>query len=252
MCGRIAPRLHCRVRLTDVLHLLILAALVVALPLWDRVETRRLRTSTDPRARVQSYRMTIAWQLAMTAMLVATVPLGELFTPPAERLLPRMQSLLLALWLGVALTAGLVAPVLLARRGPPEREKMTRPLRAIAFFLPRTREERAWFAAVSVTVGICEEIIFRGFLIRYLDALPIGIGIPVAVVIAALVFGINHGYQGPVGMLTTGVLALVFTALFFLTGSLLVPIVFHGLLDLRILALLPRDDPSFFETPPPS
>ncbi len=47
--------------ITSILHLLILFALVVVLPLYDRRETRRLKTSTDPRARVQSYPKTIVY-----------------------------------------------------------------------------------------------------------------------------------------------------------------------------------------------
>jgi hypothetical protein len=49
------------VTLTSVLHLLILVALVVVLPLYDRRETRRLKTSADPRARVQSYREIVVY-----------------------------------------------------------------------------------------------------------------------------------------------------------------------------------------------
>jgi membrane protease YdiL (CAAX protease family) len=52
------------------------------------------------------------------------------------------------------------------------------------------------------------------------------------------VFGIDHGYQGWSGVLLTGVLALIFTALFVLSGSLWLPMAVHALLDLRILVLL--------------
>jgi uncharacterized protein len=233
--------------LVEILHLLILVALVVVLPIWDRTETRRLKTSTDPRVRVQSYQKVVAYLWAMTLVLLATVPLEQLFTaPPLPTDLSRWRGSGLALGIAVGGAFGLLLPVILVRRSAEQRSKVLAPMRAIAFFLPRTGEERAWFAAVSVTAGICEEIIFRGFLIRYLDALPLGLGVWAAAVVAAVIFGIDHGYQGWVGMITTGILALVFTALFFITGTLWIPIVVHALLDLRILALIPPNSPDVF------
>jgi len=237
-------------------HLLLVAFLVVVFPLWDRRETRRLKTSADPDVRLRSYQKTIGWQLAATALLLATVPARRLFTAPAT---PRS----LGIGLGVehvipiviGLLVGAMVPVLIARfsrRG--EAPAVPSPLTAIAFFLPRGGRERAWFAAMCVTVGICEEIVFRGFLVRFFAEAPVGIGIAAGVAVSAVIFGIDHGYQGVKGIVTTGVLALVFTALFFVSGSLWLPIVAHALLDLRVLTMVPREgipwpsDPSERET----
>jgi len=237
--------------LVEILHLLILAVLVVVLPLWDRKETRRLKTSADPRARIQSYQKILAYLWAMTLVLLATVPFRELFTaPPLPGKLGSWSGSSLGLGLMVGALGGLLVPIVLSLRSPEARSRQLAPLRAIAFFLPRTGEERAWFAAVSVTAGICEEIIFRGFLIRYLDALPLGLGVLAASGAAAVLFGINHGYQGWRGIIATAVLALAFTALFFITGTLLIPIVVHALIDLRILVLLPPNSPDVFGPPP--
>jgi uncharacterized protein len=236
--------------LVEILHLLILVALVVALPLYDRVETRRLKTSTDPRVRVRSYQKIVAYLWAMTIVLVATVPFRQLVTAPqiSAALSERAAGFSIPILIGLA--AGLLLPVILASRSPEGRSKQLGPLRAIAFFLPRTREERAWFAAVSVSAGICEEVIFRGFLIRYLDALPLGLGLWGAVIASAVIFGINHGYQGWKGIIVTSILALVFTAMFLLTGSLWIPIVVHALMDLRILVILPPNSPEVFGPTP--
>ncbi len=237
--------------LIQILHLLLLITLVVVLPLYDRRETRRLKTSADPRARVQSYRKIVVYLWAMTLVVLATVPFGELFTaPPLPGSLGRFGGSGLAIGIMVGALGGLLLPAVLATRSPQERSKLLAPMRPLAFFLPRTGEERAWFAAVSVTAGICEEIIFRGFLIRYLDALPLGLGLWGAVIASAVIFGINHGYQGWKGVIGTTLLALMLTALFFLTGSLLIPIVVHALLDLRILVILPPNSPEVFGPPP--
>ena len=223
------------------LHHALVIFLVAVFPLWDRRETHRLETSRDPRVRLHGYQKTVAWLWAATAMLLATVPLGQLFLPPAPGPFGVAPRPLAVLPIAIGLAGGSLAGVLLARRNEQGRERLARQLEPIAMLLPRTRQERYWFAAMSVSAGICEEIIYRGFLIRYVSALPIGLGLMASLVIAAIIFGIDHGYQGWKGVIGTSVLALVLTALFFLSGALWVPIVVHALLDLRLLALpLPR------------
>ena len=75
-------------------------------------------------------------------------------------------------------------------------------------------------------------------MIRYAEAVVPGLGWTGAILAAALVFGLDHGYQGWKGMLQTAFLALVFTLLFVLAGNLWVPMIAHALLDLRLLLIL--------------
>ncbi|HYH83483.1 MAG TPA: CPBP family intramembrane glutamic endopeptidase [Longimicrobium sp.] len=222
------------------LHLLLVAFLVVVFPVWDRRETRRLKTSADPDVRLRAYQKTIGWQLAATALLLVTVPPRLLFVPPATlRELGVTVTARAAMPIVIGLLIGAVLPVLLTRRKGAAAKPMPQ-LAALDFFLPRGRRERAWFAAMCVTVGVCEEIIFRGFLVRFLaEGPPLALGVAAGIAISALIFGIDHGYQGIVGILSTGVLALVMTALFFIGETLWLPIVLHALIDLRVLLLVP-------------
>jgi membrane protease YdiL (CAAX protease family) len=222
-------------RVRSIIQHLIVAFLVVALPVWDRYEVRRLKASTNPRRRIESYQLTIAWLWITTIVLLVSTPLLDLVTPlPTPGLaVPRSTVFLVLGSLGV----GALVPLVMARWKPEDAQKRLQALGDTLLILPRTTTERWWFAGVALSAGICEEIIFRGFLIRYFAALPIGLGLPGAVLLAALIFGIAHGYQGIVGVLVTGILALVMTALFYATGSLVVPIVVHALLDLRVLLM---------------
>jgi uncharacterized protein len=213
--------------------------LLAAVPVWDRVETRRLKRSTDPRARLQSYRRIVGMLWLLTALLLLVVPFQKLVRPPpvsgaAAKLVVRAD----ALWpVLLGLLAGMAIPLFVARMKPRTATRLTSPLQALSWFLPHTSQERRWFAAVCVSAGICEEIIYRGFLIRYLMALPFVGGVLASVVVAALMFALGHTYQGWVGALSVTILALVFTALFFVTHALWLPMVLHVLIDLRILVL---------------
>src|SRR5690606_23302091 len=222
-------------------HLLVLF-LVLIFPLWDRHETRVLKADASENRRIQSYQKTVGWVWAATALLLRTTPHAALFTPPEVSWLAGTPRLATLVALCVALRAARPLPVILARRSARARAEQQRYLAHIAFFLPVSRAERRWFAAVCVSAGICEELIFRGFLINYYAAVLPG-GWNGAILAAALVFGLDHGYQGWKGMLQTAVLALTFTLLFVLAGNLWVPMILHAQLDLRLLMILEPDVP---------
>jgi len=224
-------------------HHLFVLFLVLIFPLWDRHETRLLKADPSERRRIRSYQKTVGWLWAATVLLLLTTPHAALLTPPEVSWLAGRSRLMLLVGLCVGFGAGIVLPALIALRDSAARAGQRRHLSHIAFFLPVSRAERRWFAAVCVSAGICEELIFRGFLIRYLEAVVPGLGWSGAILAAALVFGIDHGYQGWKGMLQTGFLALVFTLLFVLAGNLWVPMIAHALLDLRLLLILEPDVP---------
>jgi membrane protease YdiL (CAAX protease family) len=101
--------------------------------------------------------------------------------------------------------------------------------------LPRSATERRLFAVVGVTAGVCEEWLYRGFLLAVVAALAPGLPTGWLVAVGALAFGLAHAYQGVGGVLLTGVLGGVFAALYLQTGSLLLPVLLHAAVDLRFL-----------------
>jgi membrane protease YdiL (CAAX protease family) len=106
--------------------------------------------------------------------------------------------------------------------------------------LPRTPGERRLFTVVGVTAGVCEEWLYRGFFLAVVAALAGGLPTGLLVVVAAVAFGLAHFYQGPVGILTTGLLGGVMAALYLQTGSLLLPVLLHAAIDLRFLLVPSR------------
>ncbi len=96
--------------------------------------------------------------------------------------------------------------------------------------LPTNWREFAHFGGfVSISAGVCEELVFRGFMITYLLAILSGQPYVevAAVLISSIVFGIAHAYQGWQGLIKVTLLSMLFGWLYVLTGSLLVVIVLH-------------------------
>jgi uncharacterized protein len=115
----------------------------------------------------------------------------------------------LVFW-GVVLLA-LVATNIILRENPMA-------LKAMKLMLPQTGAEMIGWVLLAVTAGICEEILFRGYLQRQFLALT---GKPgMAVALQAVVFGAAHSYQGWKGAITITVYGALFGALAVMRESL--------------------------------
>jgi membrane protease YdiL (CAAX protease family) len=86
-------------------------------------------------------------------------------------------------------------------------------------------------------VAVAEETIFRGYLILRFKTLTKSSG--AAVVIAAFIFSLGHGYEGCAGVVTVGVIGLVFGIIYLWRRSLVTTIVMHFLLDFIGIVVAP-------------
>lgn len=66
--------------------------------------------------------------------------------------------------------------------------------RSTQFLLPHGGKEIALWIVVSLTAGICEEAVYRGYLQRQFTALTKNV--PAGIILSAGLFGAAHSYQG--------------------------------------------------------
>jgi len=93
---------------------------------------------------------------------------------------------------------------------------------------PHTDAERYHFWFVAITAGICEEILYRGFLFSFLRAWS---GIIAAIVISSIVFGWAHIYEGYRHVPRTALVGLFLAVIVVLTKSLWPAILIHASID---------------------
>lgn len=96
--------------------------------------------------------------------------------------------------------------------------------------LPQSGPELFWFVALSVTAGICEEFLYRGFAMAALTRA----GLPwwSVLVLSSLLFGFAHLYQGRGGLAGTMLLGLLFGAARMVFGHLLPVVAWHISVDI--------------------
>ena len=95
--------------------------------------------------------------------------------------------------------------------------------------LPRTRGERGGFVALSITAGICEELLFRGFVLWYATMWTGPIG---GFLISSALFGLMHLYLGAPHVPRTTIIGIFFYVVAVSAGSLLPAMLCHALVDL--------------------
>lgn len=129
--------------------------------------------------------------------------------------------------------AGLIALYLLVKTSAALRARLRTlyELEIEKLLLPRTVDEtRAW-GAVSFTAGATEEFIFRGVLL-YTITLYADLPDATLAIVGGGLFGLAHAYQGPKGVVLTGLLGWVFSYLYLAMGILWPLIIIHTLIDL--------------------
>jgi len=95
--------------------------------------------------------------------------------------------------------------------------------------LPQGAAESAMWIALSVTAGICEEAIYRGYLQRQLIAFS---KIPaVGIVASAIVFGAGHAYKGGAGAARIVLFGILFGILAYWRKSVRPGMIAHALTD---------------------
>ena len=195
-----------------------------------------------PRVRASLYREAIALQWGLAAIVLIAwfafgrsafdLGLAPRFGAWAEPL-PRNLATAFPWWLIVPAATVAVALALLAagrsaRRSDESLAAVREQLREVERLMPTNAGEWRMFLALSLTAGLCEELLFRGYLQWYvgswLDAWT------AAVVVGAL-FGLGHLYQGPRGVLKTGIAGFVFATVTLLAGSIWPAAALHALLD---------------------
>lgn len=233
-----------------------LAAALLAAGLLVLFLVRAIRKDRREYARFRRYRSTVRrqamlrrWLVESLALFGGTAALVLLAVHPfVAPLLAETQALPPVAWLRDALTGGLGAGLLLGAvvGGTLLTVIGVRSARAeggvimvgdIASLLPRNRPELGWGAALSINAGLVEEALFR---LALPALLVIVTGEPLsAFVLAALVFGALHAYQGWLGVVATSVVGLLFTTLYVVSGSILLAMLVHVLFDLRTLVVIP-------------
>ena len=105
----------------------------------------------------------------------------------------------------------------------------------IALLIPQDTLGRILWVVVSLTAGICEEALFRGYLMTRLRILFKSDSWIIPLIVSSILFGVAHGYQGLNGMILLSIYGAILGGIYIYTKSLWPAIIVHSLQDLLAL-----------------
>jgi membrane protease YdiL (CAAX protease family) len=220
--------------MANLIGLAVYAALVAIEVLWSPGYMASIRTRVaagDPDARRAMYRFSIVFSWVAAAIAVAIIGIDQVIRLPIVELGDHAGFFVGG---GIGVLVGGAITYARSQRGQAT-------IGDIDVLVPRTTSERRWFAGVAVTAGIAEEIAYRALPIVVLGALLPSVSPWWFVAISSIVFGLAHLYQGIAGVIAVAVLGGAFGAIYVATGSLVIGMVLHVLVDLRMLLIRATD-----------
>jgi uncharacterized protein len=195
-------------------HTALMVLLIIGLSVAG---VKQLRSFGDEHLHlVANYSLTIAYEwilagLALWGIHMRKVPLRQLLGEPrpGARAWLIDAGVALTYWAGALLVLALLGNALVKISGshidPQKIGDVTQKL------APVTGLEMLLFLVLSISAGICEELVFRGYLQQQLARM--GRAVWFGVALSALVFGCAHGYEGIAGMLLITVYGAMFGVL---------------------------------------
>ena len=210
-----------------VFMLVVVASILEHWLFWPQF--RKSVAEGEPNARVTGYRRAVIGQWGFVAAMAA-IWFSHDRSLTAIRLAPPSAWRIVA---SVAIVGAMIAFVVLqlrsVKRLSEERRVAVRPrFGNVAFLLPHTRREYLWFLSLSATAGVCEELLYRGYLAWFLTP---WLGTAGAFIAVIALFGIGHAYQGTKGAIRATLAGAVMTLIVVATGWLVPAMIVHALVD---------------------
>ena len=209
---------------------LIFLFLSIVLPWRGRERMRHFMAQPQilHRERIRLYASTILFQWMLAAIVAWRAFARGLTLPQLGLAGGRPSSIFLLTFIGATLIA--VAHWMNLRRMAGSNHPAAEKLRAMAERLfPQSATETIFFTLLALTAGICEEFIFRGFVIAALFGA--GLSSWTAVIVSSLMFGVAHLYQGQGGSVGTGILGVLFASVRIAYRSIFPVVIWHAVLD---------------------
>lgn len=198
-------------------HTALIAVVILGVSVLSGLQSK---TTGFGGSHAKRYLYTMIWEWVLAALAwwgirMRHVPMRQLLGEQRRGIREWMKDfgIALAFWLMAMLVLAAVATVLRLMH-------LISVQKAVVELAPHGALELMLWVALSITAGITEEFVFRGYLLQQFSAIGKGNGILMGVIASSLLFGAGHGYEGIGGILAITVYGALFCALALIRRSL--------------------------------
>ena len=206
-------------------HTILVLAVLGGVTFWAKIFTDQLTVAANPN-RVRFYMVIVFYEWLLFVFIVAGVRrsgasvllvLGDHWHSVRQVL--RDIGIALGFWIVAAALLWVFSRLL----------RISAPAPNVVSILPHGAIEVTLWVVLSITAGICEETIFRGYLQRQFMALTKNA--PAGILLSAVAFGAAHAYQGPRMVILIGLYGAMFGILAYWRGSVRPGMIAHAWQD---------------------
>lgn len=228
-----------------IFYVLFLCYLLTYEPIWGYISYQRFKKDMhhapeNKTRRIAYYKETMLALWIPTLIIVAFTLLSPITFSSLGFSWPSLNTSIFGKWISYILLAlfvgylfAIVYHLIAMKTSQAFRDKVANELEKMPYqeLLPESNQEKKLWSYVSLTAGVTEEIIYRGFLLLVLMTLVPDASEWFYVVIAGIIFGLAHTYQGLSGFIRTSLIGIFFSMLYLILGSLFPLMIFHFLID---------------------
>lgn len=203
-------------------------------PYLKKKYMEKLKATWDEKDRISYFKFVILsdWAVALFIGLVVY------FSPAAWTdmgiAMPDMDfGIFMAFLIGSLI--GILLVYSFSKNVPSYQKRMKKQYESVPYLLPAGTIDKRYAVLYVLTTGLCDEWIYRGFLIHVLSSAPFQLNTISLVVIGAIVFGISQYHQGWKGVIENSLVGLCFCYIFISTQSLFLPVIFNIMFGLKLV-----------------
>lgn len=203
--------------------------ILLVIPFYNYYKVNVIQLQNDAYSKEKGYVQIYLIYWSLFLLIIFSTSFNELYRFQLSVYIPELFSVL-SLLLAAYIILTTVLPLILM----PYNET----LRQVVFnnynekLYPITPKQQVMFVFVAITVGICEEFIYRGFLFQFIND-SFGFTPLWTCIIISVIFGASHFMQGISGIMNSFIFGIIMVYLYLTSGSLILPIIIHILYDLK-------------------
>jgi len=205
----------------------------IAIPIYGAIQ-RRVGFSDISFTSEQKKRIYISGSFSLFIMAAVVMLVWLLFKRPlAEIGLTQPRNFQSWWWMPIVFALIYLLDTIVTLSSKKELDKTVDNWKKRTPFLPTQKNELPEYFLLCFSAGVFEEIVYRGYLVNYCWYLFDGYNYQqwLSIFLPAFVFSLAHFYQGGKAVIKIFVLAVFFGYLFVYSGSLLLVMILHFLVD---------------------
>lgn len=208
-------------------HTALLAGLLLGFSLQGSIHPTHRALSQH---HVMQYLLTLGWEWLLAGIVLwgirlRSIPLRQLLGTRRPTLRDWQSDFALAAAFWIAASAMLAALGILFKLA-----HFSTPEKTISQLAPQNAPQLFLWIVLSISAGICEELVFRGYLLQQFSA--VSRRLYVGVLVSSLIFGVAHGYEGASGMIAITIYGALFCLLAIRRRSLRAGMMAHAWHDI--------------------